>query len=396
GSTPVQLSVDVKNTGTRTGTDVVQVYIGHPSGSGEPPKTLKAFAKVELRPGQTKTVRLTLSPADLRVWDSSAHNWTVLDGRYPIYVGESSADTPLTSAVRVTRTIGTQYTAVTAPATTEPGAAQTVRQTFTNTGDSTVRDLRLGLDLPVGWTAVPAPGSKTTVRTVRPHATVGVTWTVAAPTSAPAGPVTLTATAAFTLNGRQTRTGTATTTVPYASVAAAYDNAGISADSDPTTGALDSGGYSFSATQLAAVGYTPGATVTANGLDYSWPDTQPGAPDNIAAAGQVISVKAQGSRLGLLGTGVGSNHAGTVTVTYTDGTSAALPVAFPDWYANAAGTNSQLAVTTANWNRPPTDTLGNHAVSLYTTGGALDPAKTVATVMLPKDSGFHVFALSVS
>jgi beta-glucosidase len=135
--------------------------------------------------------------------------------------------------------------------------------------------------------------------------------------------------------------------------------------------------------------------VTAGGLSYTWPDTQPGEPDNIAAAGQVIRLHGQGSQLGILGTGIGSAHSGTVTVTYTDGTSTDLAVDLPDWYSNKASGNAQLAVTTANWNRPPGDTLGNHAVSLYTTGGALDPGKTVATVTLPDDSGFHVFALSL-
>lgn len=350
---------------------------------------------MQLKPGQTKTVRLTLGPDDLRVWDSSAHDWTVLDGRYPVYVGQSSADTPLTGSVTVRRTIGTQYVGLTAAAQTNAGSTQTVKQTFTNTGDSTVRDLKLALALPTGWTAKPAPHAVTSFRSVRAHGSVSTSWTVTAPAGAVAGPATLTGKATFTLNGRQTRSADAATTVPYANPAAAFNNAGISADSDPATGKLDPGGYSLSATQLAAVGYTPGATVTANGLPYTWPDTRPGDPDNIAAAGQVIRVQGQGARLGLLGTGISSAHSGTVTVTYTDGSTAAVAVDFPDWYSNAASGNSQLAVTTANWNRPPGDTLGNHAVSLYTTGGALDPAKTVATVTLPDDSGIHVFAISV-
>jgi beta-glucosidase len=394
-SPSVQLSVDVTNTGSRAGSDVVQVYLGHPKGSGEPPKELKTFAKVALNPGQTRTVHLTLDAQDLRVWDSAAHDWTVLDGRYPISVGESSADTPLTGAVTVLSSTGTQYTALAAPGATDAGTTRTVRQTFTNSGDLPAALVRLGLTVPQGWTAKAAPGSRTTLPLVLPHSTVTANWTVTAPADAAPGPATLTGTAAFTLTGKQTRTGSVSTTVPYASVAAAYDNAGISADSDPTTGKLDPGGYSLSATQLAAVGYTPGATVTADGLPYAWPDTQPGQPDNIAAAGQVVQVGGQGARIGLLGTGIGSAHSGTVTVTYTDGTTADVAVDFPDWYSNKASGNAELAVTTANWNRPPTDTLGNHAVSLYTTGGALDPSKTVATVTLPEDSGIHVFAITV-
>ena len=52
-------------------------------------------------------------------------------------------------------------------------------------------------------------------------------------------------------------------------------------------------------------------------------------------------------------------------------------------------------MTTANWNRPPTDTIGPHAVSLYATGGALDPAKTVSTVALPSNGSVHIFAMAV-
>jgi beta-glucosidase len=395
GSAPVHVSVDVTNTGHRTGTDVVQLYLGHPAGSGEPPKTLATFAKVSLRPGQTTTVRLTLTADDLRVWDSAAHDWTVLDGRYPLYAGESSADTPLTGAVTVHRTTGAQSVAVAAPATTDAGTTQTVKTTFTNSGDFPVAGLRLGLAVPAGWTATPAAGSSATVPVVGPHGTATTTWKVTAPAAAAPGAATLNGTAAFLLGGSRSRTTKATTTVPYASVAAAFNNAGISADSDPGTGRLDPGGYSLSATQLAAVGYTPGAQVTANGLSYAWPDTQPGQPDNVSATGQAIRVSGQGSRIGLLGTGISSAHSGTVRVTYTDGTTADVAVDFPDWYSNKASGNSQLAVTTANWNRPPGDTLGNHAVSLYTTGGALDPSRTVALVTLPNDSGIHVFAVSI-
>jgi beta-glucosidase len=218
---------------------------------------------------------------------------------------------------------------------------------------------------------------------------------VTAPTGGAEGPATLTANASFTLHGKQTRSDDTTTVVPYGKVADAYNNVGISADDDPAAGNLDPGGYSFSATQLAAVGYTPGATVTAGGLTYTWPNTQPGHPDNISAAGQVIQIQGTGGKLGLLGTGVGSSHSGTVSLTYTDGTTADVPITFPDWYSNAASGNSQLAVTTAKWNRPPGDTLGDHKVSLYTTGGALDSGKTVATITLPADSGIHVFAITV-
>ncbi|MEV6008641.1 glycoside hydrolase family 3 C-terminal domain-containing protein [Streptomyces sp. NPDC051976] len=391
----VTLSVDVTNTGKRTGSDVVQAYIGHPKSAGEPPNALKAFAKVTLKPGQARTVTLTLDSDALRTWDTDAHDWTVLDGTYPISVGESSANTPLTTSVTVNKTQGTQYTSATAAPVTQPGSTQTVKQTFTNTGDTAVRALQLSLTAPGGWTVKPGAGQVPAPATVPAHSSVSTTWQVTAPADG-ADPATLTAHASYTLNGAtQARTGTATTVVPYSKLSDAYNNKGITADDSTTPGNLDPAGYTFAASQLAAVGYTPGAHVTANGLSYQWPDTQPGQTDNVAAAGQVIDLQGQGGKLGLLGTGISSAHSGTVTVTYTDGTTDAIPITFPDWWSNAASGNSQLAVTTANWYRHPGDTIGDHAVSLYTTGGALDPTKTVATITLPNDTGIHVFAATI-
>ncbi|WP_255949972.1 beta-glucosidase family protein [Streptomyces odontomachi] len=102
----VKLALDVTNTGHRTGSDVIQAYVGHPTGSGEPPKALKAFTKVTLNPGQTRRVTLTLTTDALRIWDTHTHGWTVPDGTYRLYVGESSADTPLTASVTVGRVGG--------------------------------------------------------------------------------------------------------------------------------------------------------------------------------------------------------------------------------------------------------------------------------------------------
>jgi beta-glucosidase len=97
----VRVSLDVTNTGPRAGADVVQVYVAAPPSAGEPPKQLKGFAKVTLRPGQTERVRLTLDPRALSVWDTAAGRWTVVRGRYRILVGDSSRDLPLEGSVEV-------------------------------------------------------------------------------------------------------------------------------------------------------------------------------------------------------------------------------------------------------------------------------------------------------
>ncbi len=98
-----KVGVDVTNTGRRAGSQVVQLYIGHPADSPvpEPPNQLEGFAKVQLAPGQTKHVTLTLSPQSFAYWDTAANNWTVQQGTYTVSVGTSSRDLPLTAHVKI-------------------------------------------------------------------------------------------------------------------------------------------------------------------------------------------------------------------------------------------------------------------------------------------------------
>lgn len=87
----VDVEVDVANTGQRTGDEVVQLYIRDEiSSAPRPILELKAFRRVTLRPGERRTVRFTLTPADLAFWDV-AMNWTVEPGDFTISTGPSSA-----------------------------------------------------------------------------------------------------------------------------------------------------------------------------------------------------------------------------------------------------------------------------------------------------------------
>ena len=97
----VTVSVDVTNTGSRTGADVVQVYVAAPTSAGEPPRQLKGFAKVSLSPGQTKRVSITLQDRSFSVWSTSAGAWTVVPGHYAVSVGDSSRNLPLKGTVTV-------------------------------------------------------------------------------------------------------------------------------------------------------------------------------------------------------------------------------------------------------------------------------------------------------
>ena len=94
-----QVSVTVRNTGTRDGTEVVQLYLSFPHTAqtiGEPPKQLKAFSKIAMRAGQSYETKFTLTLRDLSTWDSSAHVWSPVKGEFGILVGASSADILLT------------------------------------------------------------------------------------------------------------------------------------------------------------------------------------------------------------------------------------------------------------------------------------------------------------
>ena len=89
----LHLSVDVTNTSARAGTEVVQVYVRDVAASvPRPHKELQGFAKVQLGAGETRTVRITLSPLALFFWDTKAGAWKAEPGEYELLVGRSSAD----------------------------------------------------------------------------------------------------------------------------------------------------------------------------------------------------------------------------------------------------------------------------------------------------------------
>jgi len=97
----VLVKLNVTNTGERKGAEVVQVYVAHPVANGEPPHQLRAFAKVQLKPGETTTVRLTLDEQSFSTYDASTHQWTRRAGTYEILAGTSSRDLPLHSNIAI-------------------------------------------------------------------------------------------------------------------------------------------------------------------------------------------------------------------------------------------------------------------------------------------------------
>jgi len=87
------VSIPVRNTGTRTGKEVVQLYIGDEKSSlPRPVKELKAFQKIDLAPGEEKTVEFKISVNDLQFFDDRKHEWVAEPGKFSAYIGASSAD----------------------------------------------------------------------------------------------------------------------------------------------------------------------------------------------------------------------------------------------------------------------------------------------------------------
>ena len=97
----VKVGFDLTNTGTRTGAEVSELYLGFPAAAGEPPKLLKGFQKTTLTPGQVQHVVFNLNWEDLANWDATARGWIVTPGTFQVMVGASSRDLRLTGEFAV-------------------------------------------------------------------------------------------------------------------------------------------------------------------------------------------------------------------------------------------------------------------------------------------------------
>lgn len=100
------VSVDVTNTGDVAGKEVVQLYVSDVESSViRPEKELKGFEKVELAPGETKTVSFNLNKRAFAYWNTTLHDWHVESGEFLIKVGGSSRQIALEAPVYVESTV---------------------------------------------------------------------------------------------------------------------------------------------------------------------------------------------------------------------------------------------------------------------------------------------------
>ena len=85
----------LENTGSRAGTEVAEAYVQLPSSVGENFRRLAGWQRVELAPGEHKTVTVALEPLAFASFDEAADHWTWPAGEYTVSVGGSSRDLPL-------------------------------------------------------------------------------------------------------------------------------------------------------------------------------------------------------------------------------------------------------------------------------------------------------------
>lgn len=95
----IQVSFTVRNTGKRQGKEVAQVYV---AGSGwEAPKRLGGFRKVNLAPGKSTLVSLSIDPRLLATWNNGSHAWEITGGTYQVMLGASARETAATVQVKL-------------------------------------------------------------------------------------------------------------------------------------------------------------------------------------------------------------------------------------------------------------------------------------------------------
>ena len=97
----VRVSLDIKNTGSRAGAEVVQVYVGEANCPvPRPRRELKAFSKVKLAAGETRNIRITLPRESFAYWSPATKDWAVDTGnKFTIEAGVSERDIRATQSL---------------------------------------------------------------------------------------------------------------------------------------------------------------------------------------------------------------------------------------------------------------------------------------------------------
>ncbi|MFJ8795575.1 GH92 family glycosyl hydrolase [Streptomyces sp. NPDC102462] len=274
-------------------------------------------------------------------------------------------------------------------ATVAPGGSAKVGIRALSLSGGSGPEVRFRVETPDGVTATPAAGTVTggsqeiTLATSQdtPQGFATAKVTVTAGDTSYEQPVSLTVAAPGTL-------------------LAAYDNTGVSDDEgDHDEADFDGGGWSFSRQALAAAGLTPGGHGTVDGLDFIWPASPSGRPDNASAAGQSIELASPAARLSFVGSAVNGNQRGTATVRYDDGTTDSVDLSFTDWTVGGGGGSVQygneVVARTAYRNVAGADRDPVVTYVFATRPFAAPEGRRIVGVTLPDNADLHVFTLAV-
>lgn len=190
----------------------------------------------------------------------------------------------------------------------------------------------------------------------------------------------------------------------YPTLAKAYNNIGITDDTNIAPGNFDLYGDSYSAQALSTAGLTAGKAVTASGITFTWPDVPAGQPDNLNVTGQVIQLAdAQPgmTKLGLLAASTNGPASIQVTVAYEDASMDTTSVTLSDWTLNggAAAPAAGNEIVAKSPYRNCRNCGGRQTINtyLFSTTVPVNIGKTAVKVGLssPDHGTVNVFAISL-
>jgi hypothetical protein len=369
--------------------------------------TVKIGASVGTYAGKPAT-----RPYELTVHTGTAPREVTVDGRRTsftyengvVHINTAPISTAGTAVVRIegTSSVGGGSTVTDTFGTPElttpslwnaPGQATQVTATFRNGTTTTARNVSLDVQVPTGWTVT---GSNTFAG-VAPGKTVTTKLQVTPAADVKPASFTLELKASYIAQGKSyANSAVATAQLPYASLSQAANVVGISDAATYAQGNFDGSGDSYNGEALAAAGYTPGATVTVQDAQFTWPTGAPGMPNLVKNQSAPILVSGTGTHLALLGAGASLNARGTVTIIYTDGSESEGTFQLPNWCCQDPATGGAKLAVSVKGRYTPTG-LSNTTTDyrVFYTAVPLDPGKTVKAIKLP-GGGLGFFAATIA